>query len=192
MPKLSGKAKIRAYFESRVGEIVTTKEISQVAGISDYQRRIRELRNEEGMRILSHIDRHDLKPGEYVLESLHRSPAFGRSMSQQLRTLILERNGYTCQLCGAGPGDPDPFDDTRKVRLHIDHITPISQGGTDDPNNLRVVCSACNAGRANVETPSETALNLIARIRKAPRGVQRELYEMLKRSMGDQPDHSSG
>lgn len=188
MREPGARSKLRAYFESRVGEVVTTHELSQVAGIRDYQRRIRELRNEEGMRILSHIDRHDLKPGEYVLESLHRSPAFGRGMSQQLRTQILERNGYTCQLCGAGPGDPDPFDAERKVRLHIDHITPISQGGSDDPENLRVVCSACNSGRANVETPSETALNLIARIRRAPRSVQRELFRLLRRSMGDLPD----
>lgn len=185
MRNSGAKSRIRAYFESRVGEIVTTHEISEVAGIRDYQRRIRELRNEEGMRILSHIDRHDLKPGQYVLESLTRSPAFGRGMSPQLRTLILERNGFTCQLCGAGPTDPDPFDVARKVRLHIDHITPISQGGSDDPINLRVVCSACNSGRSNVETPSESARNLIARIRKAPRAVQREVYDALKRSMGD-------
>lgn len=185
MRRASAKAKITAFFEGRVGQIVTTHEISEVAGIRDYQRRIRELRNEEGMRILSHIDRIDLRPGEYVLESLNRLPAFGRGMSQQLRTQILERNGFTCQLCGAGPGDPDPFDSTRKVRLHIDHITPVSQGGSDDPSNLRVVCSACNAGRSNVETPSETALNLIARLRRAPRSVRLEVYEALKRSMGD-------
>jgi 5-methylcytosine-specific restriction endonuclease McrA len=185
MRKKGAKSKIRAYFESHVGEIVTTDEISKVAGIRDYQRRIRELRNEEGMRILSHIDRHDLRPGQYVLETLSRSPAFGRGMSPQRRMVILERNGFTCQLCGAGPGDVDPFDGNRSVRLHIDHVAPISQGGTDDPSNLRVVCSACNSGRSNVETPSETALNLIARIRKVPRAVQREVYEVLKRSIGD-------
>lgn len=181
----SAKARIRAFFEANIGRIVTTHDVSEVARIRDYQRRIRELRNEEGMRILSHIDRHDLKPGEYVLESLELSPAFGRGMSPQLRTFILERNGFSCQLCGAGPGDPDPFDVTRRVRLHIDHVTPISQGGSDDPSNLRVVCSACNAGRSNIETPSETALNLIARIRRVSRATQREVYDALKRSMGE-------
>jgi len=185
MAKIGAKARIRDFFESRVGQIVMTHEIAEIAGIADYQRRIRELRNEEGMKILSHIDRHDLKPGHYILETLDRSPGFGRGMSPQLRTMILERNGFTCQMCGAGAGDPDPFDPARKVRFHIDHIVPVSQGGTDDPLNLRVVCSACNAGRSNVETPSETARNLIARIRRAPRSVQREIFEMLKRSIGD-------
>jgi hypothetical protein len=156
-----------------------------MAGISEYARRIRELRDEEGMQIKSHIDRHDLKPGEYVLESLERIPVIGRTISPQTRNEVLERNGYTCQLCGAGPGDPDPFNPNRKIRLHIDHIIPKSQGGTDDKENLRVLCSACNQARANIQTPSESALNIVARIRKAGRGVQQEVYELLKRSFGE-------
>ncbi|MBN1981661.1 MAG: HNH endonuclease [Chitinivibrionales bacterium] len=98
-----------------------------------------------------------------------------------MRNEILERNGYTCQLCGAGPGDTDPFNPNRKVRLHIDHIIPISQGGTDVKENLRVLCSSCNQGKSNVQPPSETALNIIAKIRKLPKLEQREVFEMLKR-----------
>jgi len=136
------------------------------------------------MQIKSHIDRHDLKPGQYILETLDRVPVIKRGMSPQLRNEILERNGYTCQLCGAGPGDPDPFNPNRRIRLHIDHIKPLSQGGTDDKENLRVLCSACNQARANIQTPTETARNLLARIRRASRSVQREVYEALKRSFG--------
>ena len=141
-----------------------------------------ELRDDEGMQIRSHVDRVELKPGEYLLESLTRIPCIGRTVSAQLRNEILERNGYTCQLCGAGPGDRDTFNPSRKIRLHIDHIVPHSQGGTDEKNNLRVLCSVCNQGRSNIQTPGESALNIIARIRRAPRAVQREVYETLKRS----------
>lgn len=183
---MGARDRIRAYFEANVGKVVTTQQIREIAQISDYQRRIRELRDEEGMQIRSHIDRHDLKPGEYILETLDRLPAIERGISPQLRNEILERNGYTCQLCGAGPGDPDPFNPGRKVRLHIDHIVPISQGGADDKSNLRVLCSACNHGRANIQTPSEDARNLLARIRRAPRSVQREVYEALKKTLGEQ------
>lgn len=177
---MGARDRIRSFFEANVGRVVTTHEIREVGRISEYARRIRELRDEEGMQIKSHVDRHDLKPGEYILETLERIPVIGRGISPQLRMEILERNGFTCQLCGAGAGDPDPFNPNRKLRLHIDHIIPVSQGGTEGKDNLRTLCSACNQGRANIQIPSETARNIMARIRKAPRAVQQEVYEKLK------------
>lgn len=182
---MSARDRIRTFLENHVGQVVTTNQIAEVAGIRDYQRRIRELRDEEGMQIRSHVDQHTLRPGEYMLVSLERLPALGRDISARLRNEILERNGFTCQRCGAAAGDPDPLNLHRKVRLHIDHIIPLSQGGASERDNLQTVCSACNLGRANVQAPSEDARNLIARIRRAPRSVQREIYEMLKRSLGD-------
>lgn len=182
---MSARDNIRAFLEANVGQVITTDQIAVIAGIRDYQRRIRELRDEEGMQIRSHVDLHTLKPGEYMLVSLERLPAIGRSISARLRNEILERNGFTCQRCGATAGDPNPLNPSRKVRLHIDHLVPISQGGTDDKDNLQAVCSTCNQGRANVQAPSEDARNLVARIRRSPRNVQREVYEMLKRSFGE-------
>jgi hypothetical protein len=178
---MGARDRIRNFFISNVGKVVTTQKIRKIAGISEYARRIRELRDEEGFQIKSHIDRADLKPGQYILEDLERKPVISRTISPQLRNEILERNGFTCQLCGAGPGDADPFNPNRKVRLHIDHITPISQHGTDDRDNLRVLCSACNQGRSNVQTPSETALNILAKIRKLPRAEQQEIFTILRR-----------
>lgn len=178
---MGARDRIRVFFEKNLGKVVTTQQIRGVAKISEYGRRIRELRNEEGMQIKTHIDRGDLKPGEYILESMERLPVVGRGMSPQLRNDILERNGFTCQLCGAGAGDPDPFNPNRKLRLHIDHIKPVSSGGSNDRNNLRVLCSACNQGRSNIQSPSESALNILARIRRTPKSVQMEIYEFLKR-----------
>lgn len=164
-----------------MGKVLKTGQIRKVAGISEYARRIRELRDEEGFQIKTHIDRADLKPGQYILETLERKPVIARTISPQLRNEILERNGFTCQLCGAGPGEPDPFNPNRKVRLHIDHITPVSQGGRGDKDNLRVLCSACNQGRSNVQSPTETALNIVAKIRKLSKSEQKEIFEILKR-----------
>ncbi len=183
--KLGARAKIRAFLEANVGKVVTTHEISEVAGIRDYQRRIRELRNEEGMQIQSYKDRIDLKPNEYVLASLKRLPAIERGIPNQLRMEILERNGFTCQLCGRTGGDADPADPARKVRLVIDHETPIEQGGTNDKSNLRVLCTACNQAKANIQPPTETAKNLLARIRKQSRSVQKEVYEALQLKFGN-------
>lgn len=178
---MGARDKIREFLIANVGKVIATKRLRKIGGISEYARRIRELRDEEGYQIKTHVDRSDLKPGEYILENLERKPVIARSISPQLRIEILERNGFTCQLCGAGAGDVDPFNSNRKVRLHIDHIKPISQGGTDSKDNLRVLCSACNQGKANVQPPSDTALNIIAKVRKLPKSEQREVFEILKR-----------
>ena len=181
-PSRGARARIRAFFEENEGKVVTTHQIGEVAGISDYPRRIRELRNEEGMQILSYKDRADLKPEEYILISKTKLPAIARGMTPKLRTEILERNGFSCQQCGATAHDSDPLNPGRKLRLHIDHIVPISQGGDDSRDNLRVLCSTCNEGGSNLQAPSESAKNLLARIRRAPRNVQKEIYEVLKRN----------
>lgn len=178
---MGARDRIRDFFIANVGKVLKTQKIRKVGGISEYARRIRELRDEEGFQIKSHVDRADLKPGEYILETLERKSVISRTISPQLRNEILERNGFTCQLCGAGAGDVDPFNPNRKVRLHIDHIRPLSQGGTDSKENLRVLCSACNQGKANVQPPSDTALNIIAKIRKLPKSEQKEVFEILKR-----------
>jgi hypothetical protein len=179
---MGARDRIRDFFLKNVGNIVSTDAISKVARIHDYQRRIRELRNEEGLQILSHKDRHDLKPGQYVLETKKQLPVIGRGISHQLRTEIMERNGFTCQICGSTANDPDTFNPSRKLRLHIDHVRPVSQGGTNDRENLRVLCSACNEGKSNLQPASESTKNLLARIRKADRQTQRAIFEALKKT----------
>lgn len=178
---MGARDRIREFFESNVGKVVTTQQIREVARISEYARRIRELRDEEGMQIKTHVDRTDLKLGEYILESLERLPKISQRITPQLRSEILERNGYTCQLCGASPGEPDPINPNRKIRLHIDHVVPISQGGPTTAENLRVLCSTCNQSRSNIQVASESAKNLLARIRRAPVNVQKEVYHFLKK-----------
>lgn len=180
MKSKSARDKLREYFEAHVGEVLNKEDLHEVAGIHEWARRIRELRDEEGMKIRSNTDRVDLKPGEYVLESLERSPKIDRTIPEALRTKILIRNGFTCKWCGRTAGDQDPSRPGNTIRLTIDHEVPASQDGTIDEDNLRVLCSACNHGKMNIQPPSESALNLLARIRKQPRSVQREVYEKLK------------
>jgi hypothetical protein len=65
--------RLLAYMKVRVGEVVTKDELAGVAGISEWARRIRELRVEQGWPISTNANREDLRPGEYVLEATERS-----------------------------------------------------------------------------------------------------------------------
>lgn len=175
---MSARDRIRSYLEANVGKVVTTAQISKVARISEYARRIRELRDDEGMQIESFKDRPDLKPDEYILVSLDRVPRLSHKIDKTQRARILERNGYTCSMCGLQAGDPDPYNPGRKVVLHIDHIDP--DGPTVD-DNLRVLCHNCNEGRGNlVVPPTPNTLTVLRTIRKLPRDEQRRVYESLK------------
>jgi hypothetical protein len=64
------KARILRYLLITRGKVVDKEELSGVSGIYEWARRVRELRLEEGWPISSNENRHDLKPGEYLLEDI--------------------------------------------------------------------------------------------------------------------------
>ena len=174
MPKQKGsKALILDFFLANVGTVRESKDIHAASGgASEWARRVRELRNEEGWQILSHKDRSDLRPGQYLLETIKRLPAFKRGISKETRARVLERNGFTCQMCGLAAGDPDPFSQGRTVRLTMAHIVDKSKGGSDTFENLRAVCTNCNEGLQNASLPKPDRIHLLAQIRRATRDDQ--------------------
>jgi hypothetical protein len=180
--KLRGGArgKLRAHFLDNLGRIMDSEELRAVAGNqSEWGRRVRELRNEEGFLILSHNDRSDLKPGQYLLETAKPQPAFARTLSKETRAYVLDRNGFTCQMCGAVAGETHPYDPTRKTRLHIGHIIDKSLGGTDEPANLRAICSVCNEGASNVTLTRPDLQKLLVQVRRATAQDQIEVLKWL-------------
>ena len=169
------KAKLRTYFLANVGQILDSDELRQVADSSEWARRVRELRGEQGMNIVTHNDRSDLKPGQYLLVDLKPLPAFERGISKETRAIVLDRNGFTCQMCGAVAGEAHPYDAGRKTRLHIGHVLDKSMGGTDEPSNLRAICSVCNEGASNVTLNRPDAMKLLTQIRRAATQDQLEV-----------------
>jgi hypothetical protein len=135
MPRKKGsKALILEFFLANIGVVLDSKDIREASGgASEWGRRTRELREDDGYQILSHKDRAELTPGQYLLETTKRLPAFRRDISKETRAWVLERNGYTCQMCGVAAGDPDPLGGTRPVRLTMGHIKDKSKGGDDSP-----------------------------------------------------------
>lgn len=179
------KARLRAHFLAHVGKVIDSKTLQRVSGgKTEWARRVRELRNEEGLNIETHNDTASLKPGQYRLKDLKPLPAFNRRISKETRAFVLDRNGFTCQMCGIAAGEAHPDDGGRRARLHIGHIVDLSHGGTDDPNNLRALCSLCNEGAANITLARPTRSQLLAQIRRAPRSDQLEVLTWLKGKFG--------
>jgi len=178
--KKGSKALILDYFLANVGKVITSKEVHTASGgATQAGRRLRELRDEDGWQILSHKDRNDLKPNEYLMLTAKRLPAFKRGISKEVRARVLERNGFTCQMCGVGAGDPDPINTTRTVRLTMAHIIDKSKGGEDSISNLRAICTNCNEGLQNTSLPKPDRIALLAQIRRATINDQKAVLEWL-------------
>ncbi|MEL7466592.1 MAG: HNH endonuclease [Pseudomonadota bacterium] len=177
---------LRAHFLNNVGRVMEVEELRAVArDITEWARRVRELRTEEGFQILTHNDRADLKPGQYLLEDPKPVPSFSRAISKETRAFVLDRNGFTCQMCGAVAGEPHPYDPTRKTRLHLGHIIDKSQGGSDDAHNLRALCSVCNEGAANLTLDRPSLQKLLIQVRRATAADQRAVLDWLKSKFPD-------
>lgn len=174
------KQKILDYFLANIGKVLEAKDIQAASGGAvEWARRVRELRNEQGYQILSHKDRSDLKPGQYLLETGKRLPAFARNISKETKARVLERNGYTCQMCGIGAGDIDPFNPTRTIQLTMGHIVDKSKGGDDSPDNLRAVCTNCNEGLQNMGLMKPDRKHLLMQIRRATISDQKAVLDWL-------------
>lgn len=57
-----------------------------------------------------------------------------------VRFQVLQRDGFRCVYCGRTPQDG--------ARLELDHLHPVSAGGTSDPANLVTACFDCNRSKA--------------------------------------------
>ena len=78
-----------------------------------------------------------------------------------VRWAVLRRDKFQCQYCGQFAPN---------VKLEVDHIIPIAEGGTNAEDNLKTACFACNRGKGT--------LWLIERSGKQPvaSGGERESY----------------
>jgi hypothetical protein len=118
-----------------------------------------------------------------------RSEAGSEYMHSLLADSFTGKYGVDGFLCKFHGSHQLPYSDLSPLscfifvsRNHVDHIKPDSQEGEPTLENLRTLCADCNQGRPNIQTPTETSRNILARIRKLPRAEQREVYRVLKRS----------
>jgi 5-methylcytosine-specific restriction endonuclease McrA len=181
------RALLREFVTANVGRTITSKELQAASGgASEWGRRLRELRDEEGYQVKSHKDDPDnLKPGEYRLDTLDRLSVSKRSVDYKLRAKVLAEAAGVCQWCGAVAGKPHPTDPSKTTVLQVSHIVDKAKGGTDTLGNLIGLCSFCNEG-ASVETREPPRdVHLYSQIRRATKDVQRAVYDRLRKQYGD-------
>lgn len=68
---------------------------------------------------------------------LDRQPQRRVALTITERQAVFDRDGQICRWCGA------------TEQLTIDHIHPVSYGGTNAPENLQVLCRSCNSWKGN-------------------------------------------
>lgn len=80
-----------------------------------------------------------------------------RRVSPTQRKAVLERDNCTCQICGISRKYLDDMAPGlgEYLRLEIDHIVPIAQGGTSDTSNLQCLCWRCNAKKGSSRTNAQ-------------------------------------
>ena len=61
------------------------------------------------------------------------------AISTAVKSIVLARDGQRCAYCGTIEG---PF--------HIDHIYPVSRGGSDLASNLVLACAQCNLSKGGL------------------------------------------
>jgi len=68
-----------------------------------------------------------------------------RPLSTTIRATVWDRSGGVCHHCGK---ELHPIRD-----FHVDHVTPVVAGGTDDLGNLVAACVLCNLRKGGKRPP---------------------------------------
>lgn len=63
-----------------------------------------------------------------------------KPLTKSIKHEVLKRDNYKCVECGAIKED---------TTLHVDHIVPVAQGGSDELDNLQTLCKSCNLSKSN-------------------------------------------
>ena len=135
--------KLVEYLRANLGKRVSGEELRYVAGDqSDWARRVRELRTEQGWQIVTKTTgMPDLPVGVYVLASDRQAPEHDRVIKDSIRREVLRRDGYRCQQCKWHPEIWNPSD-PRHLEAH--HIQQHVDRGENTVENLITLCNVCH------------------------------------------------
>ena len=92
-----------------------------------------------------------------------------KTISKKTRFEVFKRDSFICTYCGATPP---------RAILEIDHISPVSDGGNNNINNLTTACFDCNRGKSDrlLSSVPESLSNKAKRIKEQ----EEQLFEYNK------------
>lgn len=137
---LSGRDKMLSFLRQSIGSTVTGEELSYVSKISDWPRRMRELRTEFGWPIMTkNTGRPDLPVGYYVLVEDRQDEIHDRKIKTEDRVAALDRDGGRCVKCGWPENRSEG--DTMRNCLELHHFEHHAKGGKNTFDNLITLCN---------------------------------------------------
>lgn len=141
----SVKDKLIDYLLHHVGKQVTGEELLYLAnGAVEWNRRVRELRTEEGWQISTKSSgRPELPVGVYVLESTKQAEIHDRKIPDLIRIGVLERDRFSCCQCNWNHETRNKADTVRNL-LELHHIEHHAKGGLNVLDNLITLCNVCH------------------------------------------------
>jgi len=143
--KGGAQSKILEFFCCNVGKEITGEELRYVAnGNSEWARRVRELRTEQGWPILTRgTGRPELSVGVYFLEADKQAEVHDRSIPDPVKVKVLQRDGFACRSCEWSRSTADPSDRYR-TQIELHHIEHHVDGGKNTEENLISLCNVCH------------------------------------------------
>lgn len=72
-----------------------------------------------------------------------------KPVSMKLRFQVFMRDEFQCRYCGNSPPH---------VIVEVDHIVPVTGGGSDDIDNLVTACTDCNSGKGEMPLSESLAM----------------------------------
>lgn len=117
---------------------VASKYLLEITGQKYFDRRVRELRDQNGADIET---KNNKSMHLYRLKSPKIAKGNKRSyLTEKQKKELFSQNNYTCQVCGkkTAPG-------TRG--LQADHKVPLIRGGTETIENWQSLCNECNVSK---------------------------------------------
>lgn len=86
----------------------------------------------------------------YLQNLMVKSKNIRTPISKKLRFEVFKRDKFACNYCGK---------QAPNVVLEIDHIEPVSKGGTNEILNLITSCYDCNRGKSNIKIDDDSAIS---------------------------------
>lgn len=143
--RASVQEKVLSVLRRRIGVPITGEQLRYVAkDATEWARRVRELRTEQGWPILTQMQgqgRPDIPLGTYMLEVDRQAPAHDRRIPDPVRIEVLRRDSFRCRQSGCGWSRDQASPDDPRNFLELHHIVEHAAGGRNTANNLVTLCN---------------------------------------------------